>query len=474
MARTYVPGYGYVDSDDPGTRGSVKPGAKPLVTGQEAPEKPREFNRVSIVPRTIDIDFGTNLDPIEAPRALGGAALTPELRSQLIDQTPNDAVFTDAQYAQRVATQRGGYVRINDDGTYQVLYGGSAAAAKRADEATGEGFETTDRDRAQEIADVRDGWVVETSPGVFEVRYGAKDQKDGFTGSKDATNNSTPSNYRNLPGTEGYDTVDARLNQREYSIVHRSQSQRDLPEWQTMSIDEFEERRNKREAMTYEVYTGTFGSAGTTGSTSTDTFTDARLMKDLMLNDAEYDRVIEMTRRYYKGMPMTFSWIEKRWGKAVDMANKRWVLFGEKITPYEVYDRMIARYRAKQDERNASGGGGYGSYGGGGGGGGSVTIRLTNATDARVILNQAMTQWMGREAKPEEIAKFVKMLNSQERANPIEVSSDGTTTVQKGGFNPATFAQDFVQAKNGSAEYTAVTSILDALIGALDGDTGVL
>lgn len=41
MSRTYVPGYGYVDDSAGGTRGSVRPGAKPRDTGQTPARRPQ-------------------------------------------------------------------------------------------------------------------------------------------------------------------------------------------------------------------------------------------------------------------------------------------------------------------------------------------------------------------------------------------------------------------------------------------------
>lgn len=41
MSRTYVPGYGYVDDSAGGTRGSVRPGAKPRDTGQAPVRRPQ-------------------------------------------------------------------------------------------------------------------------------------------------------------------------------------------------------------------------------------------------------------------------------------------------------------------------------------------------------------------------------------------------------------------------------------------------
>lgn len=188
------------------------------------------------------------------------------------------------------------------------------------------------------------------------------------------------------------------------------------------------------------------------------------------------ERVMEITRAYYEGMDPQFSWNEKRWRTAVDTANNALYTWGVYKSPFEAYEEALIKWRAQEEEkRRTSGGGGGGFYGGGGGGSATTQrITLTSPTDAYYLLNQAMTQYLGRQANRQELAQFVKLLNAQERANPVVATMDGNTTVQEGGFNPATFAEQFARGQEGSAEFQAATTFLDALLGAMNSETGVL
>lgn len=456
MARTYVPGYGYVDSEDPGTRGTVKPGKKRFSSGQEprpaisippvSPYPPEDAllvadNPISVefsnpAPRTSGLNDGTLPGNLE-DRVVG------VLSGNLPQDDDGSQTFGNAQFAQTVAEQRNGYVVEESPGVFKVVYGAYALQAQMRDDAERRKAENRTRDREGGVA-------FENAPGEDLTYYGS------------TTTGDTP-------------ITRARRDAQEYAFyTNQAQIPKDAG---IMTADTFFSMRGKGEGPAFGVYMGTITTAGSVGATAVDIVKDSRIVEDYtMLSDEEQTRVINLVDRYYEGMPWTFSWIDNRWKDAVDRANKRLLLYGEKITPFEVFDRMIASERAKDDERRSTGGGGgfYGGGGFGGGGGGSATIRLTNATDARIILNQAMTQYLGRQSTAAEIDKFVKALNTQERAAPVTTLVDGDLVVQEGGFNPSTFAEDFARSMSGSTEYQAVTGLLNALIGELDGNTGVL
>lgn len=182
------------------------------------------------------------------------------------------------------------------------------------------------------------------------------------------------------------------------------------------------------------------------------------------------DKVLELTMRYYTGMKPTFSWIEKRWNEAINIAHNAFQQYGVYKTPFEAYsETIIKKFAEAQESRRTGGGGGGGGFGGGGGGG---TISLTSPSDALYLLNQAMTQYMGREATEDELRDFVSSLNAQERANPNTVSYEGSNAVQSGGFNPALFAQQFARSQEGSAEFVATTTFMDAFLSMLGGRIG--
>jgi hypothetical protein len=183
----------------------------------------------------------------------------------------------------------------------------------------------------------------------------------------------------------------------------------------------------------------------------------------------------ELVDRWYEGQRdvVPQSWLPGVWHRAVTRSAMEYER-GVKMTPIDALEMEINEYQAWQETngRSSGGGGSYGyGYGGGGGyGGGSVsTVQLTNPTDARIILNQAMSQYMGRQATSKEIEQFVRALNAQEMANPITQAFEGDTTVQSGGFNPATFAEDYARAQEGSSEFQAA-NLLGSFMGMLSGN----
>lgn len=183
------------------------------------------------------------------------------------------------------------------------------------------------------------------------------------------------------------------------------------------------------------------------------------------------NQVINVAYAYY-GRPVDPSWVRGWWEDSVKMSQEAYQLQGQMISPLEVYDDLVAQAAAADAAASASAGGG-GGYGGGGGGGNS-TVNLTNYTAAKAILNAAMSQWMGRQASDSEIDQFLAQLNAQEMRNPSTVEDIGGIMVQAGGFEPQQFAEDFVKSLDGSAEFQAATTYLDAFIAALGGKAGVL
>lgn len=185
------------------------------------------------------------------------------------------------------------------------------------------------------------------------------------------------------------------------------------------------------------------------------------------------DAIVSMANAYY-GRPVDPSWIRGRWAEAVDESVQAYQLSGVLIEPLAIYDELIAGAAAAEAAQAASSGGGYYGSGGFGGGGGGGTVNLTNYTNARAILNAAMSAWLGRQASDKEVSTFLKLLNEQEMANPVTQEFAGDIVIQSGGFDPQQFAEDFVKSQEGSAEYQAVTTYLDAFLAALGGKVGVL
>jgi len=90
-------------------------------------------------------------------------------------------------------------------------------------------------------------------------------------------------------------------------------------------------------------------------------------------------------------------------------------------------------------------------------------VNLTNPSDAQVVVNNALQQYLGRDATEEESAAFLKTLNQLERKNPIRT----TKSSRSGGVNPNEVAKEVAMADKNYAE-TAVNStymgwLLDAI-----------
>jgi hypothetical protein len=122
---------------------------------------------------------------------------------------------------------------------------------------------------------------------------------------------------------------------------------------------------------------------------------------------------------------------------------------------------------------------GYPGKGGGGGGPFRTVNRqvaLTDSGTARLVVNNALTRFLGREATDIEQRAFLKALNVQEKQNPTTTITEGNTsgrnTTSKstttGGFSRDNFAEKFAQSQEGYAEYQAATTYLDAFIDALE------
>jgi hypothetical protein len=184
-----------------------------------------------------------------------------------------------------------------------------------------------------------------------------------------------------------------------------------------------------------------------------------------------------MDKYYGKGKWQT-SWKSGLWNKAVGAASYALTYGGKRISPLEALDGVLQN---ETSGSGANGAGGAGAYTG------PVTttsttksVNLTNPTEARTLVNNSLTQYLGREATKKEQDAFLAALNAQEKMSPTTTTQVSTTTphgksmntvesqVQsEGGFNPSTFAQEYAQGQEGSAEFQAATSLLDTFIGSL-------
>lgn len=112
----------------------------------------------------------------------------------------------------------------------------------------------------------------------------------------------------------------------------------------------------------------------------------------------------------------------------------------------------------------------------------SRSVQLTDPSQARLLLNHTLSNFLGREASQQEQAQFLQALNQLERSNPTTTVTNGTTSADgqtsssttSGGVNAASYAEEFAKSQEGYAEYQASTTFLDAFIGALENKSRVI
>ena len=208
---------------------------------------------------------------------------------------------------------------------------------------------------------------------------------------------------------------------------------------------------------------------------------DARYMMYTLAPEAK-KQLDEVTTAYFGHNRWDPSWQDNVWEKAIQVSANS-VAYGNKgdwIDPVSAFG-LVVNDLAK---------GTAGGRGGGGGGGAytgpttttqvSKSVNLTDPTTARGLIKSALTDYLGRDANEAEQEAFLKALNAAERRSPTTTRATTTTTPQgkarsmvesetmtTGGFNPSTFAQEYAQGMEGSAEFQAATNMLDTFIGTL-------
>jgi hypothetical protein len=125
---------------------------------------------------------------------------------------------------------------------------------------------------------------------------------------------------------------------------------------------------------------------------------------------------------------------------------------------------------------------GGGSGGGGGGGNGTYTqtqksVNLSSAKDAKALINQSFQQSVGRDATDDEIKKFRKALNSEEKKNPtitkttnvVSGSNQSSTSKTTGGMDRGAYSDEQSKQAEDYAEFQTETTYMDALMRAISG-----
>lgn len=118
------------------------------------------------------------------------------------------------------------------------------------------------------------------------------------------------------------------------------------------------------------------------------------------------------------------------------------------------FDAAQANPGMQQHALNGAGGGG-GAYNG------PVSrTTFTNKFDANLIVDNALTQYLGRAATDSEKALFQQQLHAREAANPTVVTPHGkAASTQTGGTSSTQQALEFAQSRKDYGETTANTTL---------------
>jgi len=177
-----------------------------------------------------------------------------------------------------------------------------------------------------------------------------------------------------------------------------------------------------------------------------------------------------MDKNYGKGN-WTQAELLSGYSESVDLAAINLALNGKRYTPDVYFAELVFNNAANGLDASGK------AMENRGGSSTSVqkSIRLTDESTARGLVDNALNQYLGRSATSKEQQTFMKALNIQEKQNPTITkqttsrSEGGSSTVSTtvGGFNPSTFAKEYAAGQEGAGEFQAATSLLDAFIGSL-------
>ena len=189
-------------------------------------------------------------------------------------------------------------------------------------------------------------------------------------------------------------------------------------------------------------------------------FTKEEAKQQLLLGTGDSQQALAQLMQIKYGKNWRKRSVDPLLNDIVDSAAFQHGKYGKKVTP------LNATVEAMQSWNELIGGPGGG--GGGGAAGPTKAVNLTDPGTAKTLLNQALDSYLGKKATPKEVDTFMKALNVQEMKNPTQVSTQNGMTVRSGGFNPATFAEDYAAGMEGAGEYQAATTFLDTFIGSLN------
>ena len=194
-----------------------------------------------------------------------------------------------------------------------------------------------------------------------------------------------------------------------------------------------------------------------------------------ILNEKQMAPLVQTMNDVYGEGKWKWNDLRDGWETGVDMAASIKATTGQNVSVWDTF--------AMNAKRNAQYGltaGGRAAGGGGGAGGPSyakqTSVNLTDPATARGLIDDALGSYLGRKATSKEQQAFLKALNIQEQASPTVTEqvttrsgarSSSTQSKTTGGFNPATFAEEYAAGTEGAGEFQAATSLLDTFIKAI-------
>jgi hypothetical protein len=112
----------------------------------------------------------------------------------------------------------------------------------------------------------------------------------------------------------------------------------------------------------------------------------------------------------------------------------------------------------------------------------AISVPHTDPDTAKGLVNQALSTYLGKEASPEELDKFIASLQ-QHSAENADMTTRTTTTSpggstqssqSTGGINAQQYAVDWARAQEGSAEFQAASGYFDEFIQAIQNPMDVV
>lgn len=209
---------------------------------------------------------------------------------------------------------------------------------------------------------------------------------------------------------------------------------------------------------------GTKRYTGYSGGQATSTFTRDRIpvaqaqnffwdMTDTM--KAQW--IGELERKYGRDLTKSTQTIQNDWNSYVLQAASYNKAMNAEVSPFELL-KMSNDQLERMGKLPSQGGGGASGY--------STVVNLTNPSDAKVLIDNALQQYLGRSATEEESGAFLKTLNSLEKQNPLR----STPSSRSGGVSREEVAKEVAMADKNYAETAVNSTYMDWLIEGIQND----